>query len=211
MNKYITIAPLTYRWEETIKKSRFILNICRIESESDAHNFINQITKQHHKANHNVFAYVLGEKSEIQRYSDNGEPSGTAGVPMLEVIQKNELRNVVAVITRYFGGIKLGAGGLIRAYASTTAKGIEQAGLVNRLLQQKITITIDYKYADSLIYWLTVNKYTLSEISYDTAVHIIVPIEKDKVTDVRATLTDRFSNQLTFIIGDETFFEIPLK
>lgn len=102
--------------EIEIKKSRFICSLKRIESEEEAKNFIQEIKKEHWKANHNCSAFVIGEKNEIQRSSDDGEPSGTAGVPMLEVLKKNQLINVAAVVTRYFGGTKLGTGGLIRAY-----------------------------------------------------------------------------------------------
>lgn len=106
----------TYRQKEiVINKSRFIGTSYRINSEEEALDFINMIKEEHSDATHNVYAYVLGENSNIQRFSDDGEPSGTAGVPILELIKKEDLRNVVVVSTRYFGGIKLGGGGLIRA------------------------------------------------------------------------------------------------
>ena len=102
--------------EIEIKKSRFICSLKRVTSEEEAKDFIQAIKKEHWKANHHCSAFVIGEKNEIQRSSDDGEPSGTAGIPMLEVLKKNELINVIAVVTRYFGGTKLGTGGLIRAY-----------------------------------------------------------------------------------------------
>ena len=148
MSDYLTIAPHNFSWTQEIKKSRFILNMSRIDSEASAQSFVDEISKKHPKAAHHVFAYVLGDNSQIKRYSDNGEPSGTAGVPMLEVLQKNNLHDVVAVVTRYFGGIKLGAGGLIRAYAGTVAEGVSSAGFVLRVTQQKITVTVDYKNTD---------------------------------------------------------------
>ncbi|WP_294975230.1 YigZ family protein [uncultured Leuconostoc sp.] len=211
MVNYITIAPNNFFWEQTIKKSRFILNIARITSEEEARLFIDQISKAHSKANHNVFAYTLGDNDQIKRYSDNGEPSGTAGIPMLEVLQKNDLHDVVAVVTRYFGGIKLGAGGLIRAYAGTVADGVKAAGLVSRLTRLKITITIDYKNSDLIAYWLTKHDYQIIDTQYDTAVHIIVPVSSNAIPKFQVALTDLLAGQATFDIGEKTFFEIPVK
>ena len=130
--------------EIEIKKSRFICFLKRIESEDEAKNFIQQIKKEHWKANHNCSAFVLGEHNEIQRSSDDGEPSGTAGVPMLEVLKKNNLINVCAVVTRYFGGTKLGAGGLIRAYSGAVAQAIASTGIVEGRLQQEVFVQLDY-------------------------------------------------------------------
>lgn len=211
MDKYITIAPDQFVWEQDIKKSRFILNIARITSEDDARAFIEKINKQHYKATHNVFAYLLGDNDQIQRYSDNSEPSGTAGVPMLEVLQKNGIHDVVAVVTRYFGGIKLGAGGLIRAYAGTTAEGVKAAGLVERLTRTKVTLTVDYKQADILQHWLTAHDYQIMTTTYDTAVHLVVPVAEVALPEFQATLTDFLAGNITFQIGEKTFFEISTK
>ena len=111
---FLTIAKNTSN-EMVIKKSRFICSIARVTSDEAAQQFINQISTENRKATHNCYAYMVGDRDQIQRESDNGEPSGTAGVPILESLQLAKLHNVVAVVTRYFGGIKLGAGGLIRA------------------------------------------------------------------------------------------------
>lgn len=113
-----------------------------------------QINKLHRKATHNCFAYLIGDHDQIQRESDNGEPSGTAGVPMLEALKANQLHNVLAVVTRYFGGIKLGAGGLIRAYSNSVSQAIEQAGLVERVEQAILKIDVAYSLHDSLLYYL---------------------------------------------------------
>lgn len=129
LQKYRTIKE-DNQHEVEIKKSRFICFLKRIETEEEAKAFIQQIKKEHWKANHNCSAFVLGDHHEIQRSSDDGEPSGTAGVPMLEVLKKNDLINVCAVVTRYFGGTKLGAGGLIRAYSGSVAQAIVHTGLL---------------------------------------------------------------------------------
>ena len=115
--------------EIIIEKSRFIGYCAPVSSEEEALEFIEKIKKKHYDATHNVFAYVVGLDNNIQRYNDDGEPSGTAGVPILEVIKKEDLRNVVIVVTRYFGGIKLGTGGLIRAYTKG-AKIALDAGII---------------------------------------------------------------------------------
>src|SRR5699024_7098601 len=120
LSKYYTVK---YKGadEVVIQKSRFIGYVKRVESEEEAQNFIQEIKKKHHDATHNCSAYVIGENDQIQKANDDGEPSGTAGIPILEVIKKQHLKDTAVVVTRYFGGIKLGAGGLIRAYGGTTS------------------------------------------------------------------------------------------
>lgn len=143
LESYITVKQDDFS-EIEIKKSRFICSVKRVTSEEEAKAFIAAIKKEHWKANHNCSAFVIGEKNDIQRSSDDGEPSGTAGVPMLEVLKKKELINVVAVVTRYFGGIKLGTGGLIRAYSHALSHTLDEIGLVIGKLQQELLITIAY-------------------------------------------------------------------
>ena len=121
--QYLTIHQNT-EFELVIKKSRFICSLARVHSEQEAQDFITRISKENRKANHNCYAYLLGDNDQIQRESDNGEPSGTAGVPILEALQLAHVHDVCAVVTRYFGGIKLGAGGLIRAYSNVTTEAI---------------------------------------------------------------------------------------
>lgn len=211
MSHYFTLKPHTFVWEHIIKKSRFIVQFSRIQNEEEAQLFIEQINKQHHKANHNVYAYVLGDNDAIQRYSDNGEPSGTAGVPMLEVLKQNELHDIVAVVTRYFGGVKLGAGGLIRAYAGTVAEGLQQAGMVERLTRLSVAMTVDYKNSDQLNYWLTQQGYVILDTQYHTSVTYHVAVAASDIQNCQTTLTNLFANQITFHIGDETHFEIDRK
>ncbi len=130
--------------EIVIKKSQFICNIKRTETEEEARAFIDEIKTKHRKATHNCFAYTLGLNDEIQRESDNGEPSGTAGVPMLDVLKKNQVHNVCAVVTRYFGGIKLGTGGLIRAYGGAVAQALKELGIVKRVVQTELSLKVSY-------------------------------------------------------------------
>ncbi|GAP03167.1 hypothetical protein FPFC_041650 [Fructobacillus pseudoficulneus] len=211
MEHFYLLAPESAFWQQTIKKSDFIVNFFRISDEEEAQRLIEKVSKEHHKANHNVFAYVLGDNDEIKRYSDNGEPSGTAGVPMLEVLQKRQIHNVLAIVTRYFGGIKLGAGGLIRAYAGTVAQGLDAVGLVERLWRDRVLITIDYQNNDQLTYWLNQEAYPLLATDFDTAVHHQVAVAPDEVAAFEEELTNQFSGRISFEIIGETYLEIPAK
>ena len=130
--------------QEEIKKSRFICHAKRVYSEEEARDFIAAIKKEHYKATHNCSAFIVGEKSEIKRTSDDGEPSGTAGVPMLGVMENHQVTNVCFVVTRYFGGIKLGAGGLIRAYAGIVALAIKEIGLIEIKEQAGLHLKMSY-------------------------------------------------------------------
>jgi len=127
MNYYTIVRP--WKSETRVEKSRFICNLQKVASEAEAQEYIKEMKKQYWDATHNCSAYVIGKALAVQRSSDDGEPSGTAGLPMLEVLRKNGIYNVVAVVTRYFGGIKLGTGGLARAYAGSVVTALNGGGL----------------------------------------------------------------------------------
>ena len=137
--------------EEEIKKSRFICHLKRISREEEGREYIAQIKKQHHKANHSCSAIIVGDDGQIKRSSDDGEPSGTAGVPMLTVLEKQGLTNVVAVVTRYFGGIKLGTSGLIVAYKAAAAEAIAAAEIEERTVDEDITVAFEYPYLNGIM------------------------------------------------------------
>lgn len=205
---FLTIAQdVTH--EITIKKSRFICSLFRVESEEQAQQAITQINKLHRKATHNCFAYLIGEHDQIQRESDNGEPSGTAGVPMLEALKANQLHNVLAVVTRYFGGIKLGAGGLIRAYSNSVSQAIEQAGLVERVEQAVLKVDVSYSLHDSLLYFLKQNNLEIADEEYGASVIVSIYVDEDQLSERLKQLTDRFNNQLTIKRGPTRIHEIP--
>jgi uncharacterized YigZ family protein len=130
--------------EVVIRKSRFIGHVMPVESEEEAVLFIEDIKKKHWNATHNCSAYSIGERDEIQRQSDDGEPSGTAGKPILEVIRNQGVKNVAIVVTRYFGGIMLGAGGLIRAYTDGAVLALEAGEVITRVLRREVLVEIDY-------------------------------------------------------------------
>lgn len=205
---YLTIAKNT-TYEQTIKKSRFICSIARVSSEEEAQQFITSIQAANKKATHNCFAYMIGDNDRIQRESDNGEPSGTAGIPILESLKLAKIHNVVAVVTRYFGGIKLGAGGLIRAYSNTTTEAIHQAGLVQRIKQAILKITVTYALHDPLLYYLKENNLEVAGEEYGVNVETSIYVNETDLEDVKEKLINRFNDQLQITEGDQLFNEIP--
>ncbi|MGF0132261.1 YigZ family protein [Limosilactobacillus reuteri] len=205
---YLTIAKNT-TYEQTIKKSRFICSIARVSSEEEAQQFITSIQAANKKATHNCFAYMIGDNDRIQRESDNGEPSGTAGIPILESLKLAKIHNVVAVVTRYFGGIKLGAGGLIRAYSNTTTEAIHQAGLVQRIKQAILKITVTYALHDPLLYYLKENNLEVAGEEYGVNVQTSIYVNETDLEDVKEKLINRFNDQLQITEGDQRFNEIP--
>lgn len=177
--------------ENIIEKSKFIGYVKPISNEDDAINFIEEIKALHKGATHNVPIYVYGENYDIQRYSDDGEPSGTAGVPVLEMLKKEELRNAVIVITRYFGGIKLGTGGLVRAYTSTAKLALNKAKIIEKVLHDLIKIRIDYTLLGKVQNAIINEGYYLNDTVFDDAVSLYVYTEVDK--------TDLFCEMITNI------------
>lgn len=142
-DKFITIKD-NVSSEIVIKKSRFICNMCRATNEQEANDFIEKIKKQHYNAKHNCSAYIIRSNDLVMRSSDDGEPSGTAGKPMLEILKGSELCNVCAVVTRYFGGVLLGTGGLVRAYSDAVKQAIQKAQRINCVNCSEIEIKCNY-------------------------------------------------------------------
>ncbi|NLY46233.1 MAG: YigZ family protein [Tissierella sp.] len=182
--------------EVIINKSRFIGYASPIDSEEEALEFIDEIKAKHRDATHNVSAYVIGENSNIQRFNDDGEPSGTAGIPALEVIKKEDLRNVVVVVTRYFGGIKLGGGGLIRAYTKGAKIGLEASTIVDMVIHRKLKIRLDYNLYGKIENHLLVNEYLVDETIFDSSVNITICIDNEEVDEFIKTITDLCSGDL---------------
>lgn len=190
-----------------IKKSKFICHLFRIESEAQAKEYIAKIKKEHYKANHNCSAYMLGENFEIQRSTDDGEPSGTAGVPMLEVLKKNQLQNTLAIVTRYFGGIKLGAGGLIRAYSTSVSEALKEIGIVQGKLQQLLDITIDYHQLGKLQNYLENEQIAIQEIDYLEQITVKIAIDINQCESFQNALIDLFNNQLSIQLLNQSYVE----
>lgn len=197
--------------EIEIKKSRFICHLKRTETEEEATAFIDAIKKEHWKATHNCSAYLIGERNDIQRAHDDGEPSGTAGVPMLEILKKRDLKNVTAVVTRYFGGVKLGAGGLIRAYGGAVNDALDAIGIVERQLQQQIALTVSYPLSGKLENHLRESSYLLRDTEYTENVtyHCLVPVEK--VDTFKAETTEWLNGQGNYSLGKKAWIEVEAK
>lgn len=196
--------------EIDIKKSRFICHLKRVKTEEEAIGFIDEIKKEHWKATHNCSAYTLGMNDEIQRAHDDGEPSGTAGVPMLEIFLKRDLKNVVAVVTRYFGGVKLGAGGLIRAYGGSVNEAVKEIGLIERQLQLLIDVTVSYSQSGGVEHSLRQAHYTVQDISYTDNVtfHCVVPVEYEEI--FKNDVINWTSDDADIIVGKKAWIEVDV-
>lgn len=192
-----------------IKKSEFICSLARTETEEEARAFIDEIKTKHRKATHNCFAYMIGLNDEIQRESDNGEPSGTAGVPILEVLKNLELHNVTAVVTRYFGGIKLGAGGLIRAYSNAASNAIEHVGVVRKVVQTELSLKVSYSAWGKLQNYLENNQVNISDTVFMTDVTAVVYVDTPEVESFTATIVDLMNGQVEVEEGQEKYVEVP--
>ncbi|MCP9057185.1 YigZ family protein [Streptococcus infantis] len=196
--------------QEEIKKSRFICHAKRVYSEEEARAFITAIKKEHYKATHNCSAFIIGERSEIKRTSDDGEPSGTAGVPMLGVLENHNLTNVCVVVTRYFGGIKLGAGGLIRAYAGSVALAVKEIGIVE--IKEQAGIQIQMSYAQYQEYGNFLKEHNLMELetNFTDQVETIIFVDKEDKETIKASLIEFFNGKVTLIDQGLREVEVPV-
>ena len=197
--------------ELVIKKSRFIATMGRVTSEAEAKDFIAAVSKKYHDATHNTYAYTLGLNDEQVKASDNGEPSGTAGIPELKALQLMKLKNVAVVVTRYFGGIKLGAGGLLRAYSNSVTSAAEAIGVVKRVMQQEIIFAIPYNRYDEINHYLEEADIFVESREYAADITISVFLDLDQVAAFEAKLTDLMAGKIDFLEGDQRYNEIPLK
>ena len=197
--------------EEEIKKSRFICHAKRVYSEEEARNFITAVKKEHYKATHNCSAFVIGEKSDIKRTSDDGEPSGTAGVPMLGVLENHELTTVCVVVTRYFGGVKLGAGGLIRAYAGSVALAVKEIGIVH--LKEQVGIQIQMSYAQYQDFGNFLKEQHLAEQNTAFAEQVITTIyvDKENKESIKEALIEHFNGKVDLLDQGIREVEIPIQ
>lgn len=196
--------------EIIIQKSRFITYTQRAETEVEAQDFINNIKQKHKDANHNCSAYIIGEHDHIQKANDDGEPSGTAGVPMLEVLKKRGLKDTVVVVTRYFGGIKLGGGGLIRAYSKATTEGIEAAGEVECQLHHLMKISIDYTWLGKMENEIRNSIYPLKEIAYADLVEIFVYTKAEDELKFLEWVTEITNGQAKIDTVEKVFLEFDV-
>ena len=204
MKNYKTIsAEKIFVAEYEIKKSKFISQTKRVETEVEAREFIQQVKKKYFDATHNCSAWILGENGDKQKSNDDGEPGGTAGNPILESIKKNELTNVVVVVTRYFGGIKLGAGGLIRAYSHAATLAISAAEIVQMQTFKKISVTLEYNFLATVENFLRQKKISVENISYAEDVTLDILILPLEVENFLSELTEITADNFLYEVGEE--------
>lgn len=189
LKEYKTILnPAVAEFEE--KKSRFIATVKPAASEEEAVLFINDLKTKYWNATHNVYAYYINNEIMTQRFSDDGEPSGTAGMPVLEVIKRKELQDLAVVVTRYFGGTLLGASGLIRAYGRSAALGIEAAIVVKKQLCTQVSVTVEYTLLGKVQNLINSRGYILKDMVYSQDVELLLYIMLDEVEQFNKQITE---------------------
>lgn len=211
MKKFITIKENSYD-EFVEKKSTFITHLVRVTSEEEAREFIQKMKKKHYDATHVCSCYVVGDNNEITRANDDGEPSGTAGAPMLDVLVKNEIKNVCATVIRYFGGTKLGTGGLVRAYGGGIINALKNATLVERKDALEIRLELDYSLNGKIEYEIEKTNFIVNNLEYtDKIIYTIYVMEEDydsfhswiaNLTNGQFKILSTHEKQLEFDIKD---------
>lgn len=188
------------------KKSRFIATVIPAETEEEALAFIESMRKKYWNATHNCFAYVIGERNQLQRCSDDGEPSGTAGRPMLDVLLGEEIHNIAVVVTRYFGGTLLGTGGLVRAYSSATQAGLRSSNIIMKMKGYSLVIKTDYTGLGKIQYILGQRGIKTLNSIYADNVELEVLLPEDDVKSVMAEITEGTNGRAIQKLGDECWF-----
>jgi len=204
MSYFVVKNNVSERFEE--KKSIFIGNIKRVYDENSAKNFIAEIKGKNPQAKHNIYAYIIGKNSEVQRYSDDGEPQGTGGIPVLEVIRRNEISDTIIVVTRYFGGILLGKGGLARAYSKAAALVVSSGEVAQRVLAFPVGVTIEYELLGKIEYIFEKEKIQIDDKEYTEKVKLIVLIENDNYTKLENLTLECCSGKCSFDKGKQEYY-----
>jgi uncharacterized YigZ family protein len=194
----------TGEYEE--KKSVFIASIKRVNNEEEAKQFISDIRNNYKEARHNVYAYIIGSNKGVQRYSDDGEPQGTGGIPVLEVIKKNDITDTVIVVTRYFGGILLGSAGLCRAYGKAASLAVKNGCVVEKVKGIELEIITDYDLLGKIQYTFNQKGWQIEAINYTDKVSISVICEIDKVTQIETVLFEIAANRFVFLKKKEDVY-----
>lgn len=192
--------------EITEKKSRFIATVVPVRSEEEAQQVIEEIRKKYWDARHHCFAYILGMRGELQRFSDDGEPGGTAGKPILEVLKGEELCDTLIVVTRYFGGTLLGTGGLLRAYSAAAKEGVASSVIITRIQGIKLHITTEYTGLGKIQYILGQRGLTVLDSVYTDKVKLEVLVALEDADGVKAELTEGTNGQIIMEDGEICYF-----
>ncbi|MEU0830130.1 YigZ family protein [Streptomyces sp. NPDC005969] len=202
--QYRTVARAGVH-ETEINRSRFICALAPAATEQEAQDFVARIRREHPTATHNCFAYVIGADASVQKASDDGEPGGTAGVPMLQMLMRREMRYVAAVVTRYYGGVKLGAGGLIRAYGGAVGEALDELGTITRQRFRLATVTVGHQRAGRLQNDLRATGRAVREVRYQEAVIIEIGLPDADVEDFRRWLADTTAGEALLELGGEAY------
>lgn len=198
-----------FRQEIVIEKSRFICTLKKVHSEVEAQEFIKNIKKEFWDATHNCSAYVIDDMA--QRSSDDGEPSGTAGLPMLEVLRKNKLTNTAAVVTRYFGGIKLGAGGLVRAYTNSVAEAVKGSGIAEKVLVSRFSFMYDLNAVGKILNILYQQQlFEIADVEYGLQAKVVLKMKDSYKEAAEAWLTESLNKVVQLEKEGSEFIEVPL-
>ncbi|MGW7052405.1 YigZ family protein [Streptomyces sp. NPDC054887] len=202
--QYRTVARAGVH-EAEINRSRFLCALAPAATEREAQDFVARVRREHPTASHNCFAYVIGADASVQKASDDGEPGGTAGVPMLQMLMRREVRYTVAVVTRYYGGVKLGAGGLIRAYGGVVGEALDAVGTIVRQRFRLVTVTVDHQRAGKLENDLRATGRAVRDVRYAEAVVIEVGLPEADVEPFRAWLADTTAGSARCEVGGEAY------
>lgn len=204
-----TISLYVYKGgqgEITEKKSRFIATVKPVESEDEAVSFINETKKKYWDARHNCSAFVIGKRQELTRCSDDGEPAGTAGRPMLDVLLKENIHNAAVVVTRYFGGVLLGTGGLVRAYQQATKAGLSASEIIEKKDGAVLFIRTDYTGIGRLQYLFAQEKITVMDTAYEADVLVKAVIPENDKKRIEKTIIEQTNGTAKLEWGDEVTF-----
>ncbi|MDA3731272.1 YigZ family protein [Niameybacter massiliensis] len=210
LERYITIEGEGYA-EIVEKKSRFIASVFPVESQEEADAILAKLRKKYWDATHNCFAYQIGERDEIQRFSDDGEPGGTAGKPILDVLKGHQIKNTLIVVTRYFGGTLLGTGGLVRAYGKGAKEGILAAGLVEKMRVCLFTLEMTYPLSGKVQYLLNDKAYVIRETQYTDVVRFIVEVEMGEEEAFTEWLIEKTNAEISIEKGDYDLIQRSVK
>ena len=190
------------------KKSRFIATVQAVTDKEEAEAFIAACKKKYPDARHNCSAYILGEDGQIEHSSDDGEPAGTAGKPMLEVLRGEKLTNVVVVVTRYFGGILLGTGGLVRAYTQAVKAGLEAGTIIQRIKGFRLGFSVSYTDVGKIQYFIRQNDYLLLDTIYEADVKCEVLVPAARLTEFSKGLTEAFSGRIEIKEKEDVLYSV---
>jgi len=198
------------RTRKTIEKSQFITTARHISSEEEAQNFIAEMRKKYADATHNCYAYVADRLGNCLRFSDDGEPSGTAGMPILDVIRNKKLYETVVVVTRYFGGIKLGAGGLVRAYSGCASENLDASQKVLYEMCCQSEYTVGYQSVDTLLRFFAEKSADIIESRYENEVTFVVAVKKSEEQEINANLINRLNGKVSIKKLKEYYFPFKI-